>query len=67
MNDKSPCPKCGKNYRQDCGYGVWSSTTDGKDFDCTAPDVNGEPCDDCHHVWCNRCKKKFLTRKLEHE
>lgn len=57
---KPPCPKCGKNPRQDCGYGHWTSTTDGKDFDCLAPDNKGQPCDDCHHVWCEECKKVAL-------
>ena len=56
---RNPCPKCGRNPRRDCGYKiVIPSTTDHpQDFDCEAPDTNGEPCDDCHHVWCDECKK----------
>jgi len=54
----SPCPKCGKRPRQDCGYlrKIPCTSGGGTDFDCVAPDVNGQPCDDCHHVWCDGCK-----------
>jgi len=54
----SPCPKCGKRPRQKCGYllKIPSSPGGGTDFDCEAPDMSGEPCDDCHHVWCDECK-----------
>ena len=50
-----PCPGCGVNASLDCGYGVWDYEGD---FDCEAPDIDGEPCDDCHHLWCNDCKLK---------
>ena len=54
----NPCPRCGKWPRQDCGYGVWTSTPDGRDFDCVAPDMDGD-CDNCCHVWCDKCKAEF--------
>ena len=65
--DLCPCPKCGKNQRQDCGYGVWHYTMDGNDFDCDAPVEKGkyeegQPCDDCYHVWCDDCKEKWRKK-----
>ena len=54
----NPCPKCGKNPRSDCGFLVRSSTTDGAEFDCLAPDTDSPPCDDCYHVWCDECKRE---------
>jgi hypothetical protein len=59
------CPKCGLNLALDCGFlerDEWNG-----DYDCSAPDINGEPCDDCHHVWCYQCqeKAKFMKDSLD--
>lgn len=51
-NGIMPCPSCGVRSSQDCGYGVWERG----DFDCEAPDIDGEPCEYCHHLYCDECK-----------
>lgn len=57
-----PCPNCGVNDSQDCGYG---SRDYFGEFDCEDPDSDGEPCEYCHHLWCEECKEKNLFQKEE--
>lgn len=50
------CPKCGQNFAIPCGYLVKDEYNG--DYDCEAPDINGEDCDHCHHLYCAECKAK---------
>jgi hypothetical protein len=61
----APCPKCGVNPAEDCGYLLhdpWSG-----EHDCEAPDVDGEPCEYCHHLHCSLCKMKEAYKFKEEE
>ena len=53
--ENGECFNCGKNNNQSCGYGEWTSTTDGQDFDRIAPDGNNLECP-CYHTWCDKCQ-----------
>jgi len=56
----SLCPNCGKNPRQDCGYGDRDIHGD---FDCLRYD-DGRLCDDCPEVFCDECKGKKQMSEL---
>lgn len=51
-----PCPKCGLVPAEDCGYSTYDPYNG--EHDCNAPDVDGEPCEYCHHLHCSLCKLK---------
>lgn len=55
-----PCPNCGVNDSQDCGYG---SRDYFGEFDCEDPDSDGEPCENCHHLWCEECKENLFQKE----
>ncbi len=66
--EKEPCPKCGKNEKVACGFGVVSLGTQDNltEYDCsfwwdetvvrTIPD-----CKSCPHIWCYCCKASLLA------
>jgi hypothetical protein len=49
------CFNCLKNNSQSCGFGKWTSNSNGSDFDCEAPDSDNIECP-CYHTWCNECQ-----------
>lgn len=56
FKNKMPCPNCGVNPAEDCGYSTYDPWTG--EHDCEAPDNEGEMCDDCHHAHCSLCRLK---------
>jgi len=55
---RQPCPKCGVNPAEDCGFGSWTtgSPLGPPEYECEAPDAEELECDGCHHLMCKECK-----------
>lgn len=66
VNDNiAPCPRCGVRPSEDCGYHTYDPWSG--EHDCEAPDVDGEPCDYCHHLHCSLCKLEEAYNFKEEE